>query len=68
MKNEVRKNLHAAFEKGEWVAIFLISTGECIKGNVTASNDPERIKIITNTGPVWVPIKDVKSVSRVLKF
>ncbi|GGF72686.1 hypothetical protein GCM10010912_17350 [Paenibacillus albidus] len=65
---EVRRELRAAVLKGEQMVVFLSHNGERIKGVADLSNDPERIKINTEEGPVWVPISEVESVSRVIRL
>lgn len=68
MKKEVRDDLRAAVLKNERIVVFLHSTGERIKGIADHSSDPERVKINTDEGSVWITISDVKSVSRVIRL
>ncbi|GGG00850.1 hypothetical protein GCM10010912_52110 [Paenibacillus albidus] len=65
---EIRRELRAAVSKGEQIVVFLSHNGERIKGVADLSNDPERIKVNTEEGPVWVPINEVESVSRVIRL
>lgn len=59
---------HYIFSKGsfpyvirrEMIVVWLLN-GEKIKGMTEVSADPERVKINTIEGPVWVPYVDVGS-------
>ena len=65
---ELRQELRAAVSNGERIVIFLSYTDKRIKGFAEFTDDPMKIKILTEEGPVWVPIKDVESISRVVRL
>lgn len=65
---EIRQQIIAAVSMGERIVVCISQSNERIKGIAEHSNDPERVKVSTNEGPVWVPIIDVESVSRVIRL
>jgi hypothetical protein len=46
----------------------LLFDGEKMSGVVEVSTDPERAKIRTDNGPVWVPYTDIEKVLRVINM
>lgn len=67
MDKKLKQSLKVAAVREEMIVIWLMN-GEKIKGTAEVSADPERIKINTIDGPVWVPINDVESISRVIRL
>ncbi|MNO46967.1 hypothetical protein D3C76_372640 [compost metagenome] len=65
---EIRQEIRAAISMGEQIVVFISHTRERIKGVAGHSNDPKRVKITTDEGPVWVPISNVESVSKVIRL
>ena len=62
----VKSELHIAADRNQRVTIKL-RNGEKITGvTEEVSADPERAKVRTTEGPVWVPHKDIDKVSRVI--
>jgi hypothetical protein len=67
MDKKLKQSLKVAAVRRELIVIWLLS-GEKIKGIAEVAADPERVKINTIDGPVWVPINDVESISRVVRL
>ncbi|CQR55254.1 hypothetical protein [Paenibacillus riograndensis] len=67
MDKKLKQSLKVAAVRREMIVTWLIN-GYKIKGIAEVSADPERVKINTIDGPVWVPYSDVESISRVIRF
>ncbi|WP_054939073.1 hypothetical protein [Paenibacillus ihuae] len=67
MDKKLKQNLKTAAIKREMIVAWL-TNGEKIKGIAEVTADPDRIKINTIEGPVWVPFGEVESVSRVVRL
>lgn len=67
MDKKLKQSLKTAAVKRELTVVWLLD-GEKIKGIAEVSADPDRVKINTIEGPVWVPYGDVESISRVIRF
>lgn len=67
MDKKLKQSLRVAAHRKELIVLWL-SNGEKIKGVAEVSTDPDRMKINTIEGPVWVPFIDVESVSRVIRL
>ncbi|MGF7049180.1 hypothetical protein J2T13_003688 [Paenibacillus sp. DS2015] len=63
MKNE----LHIAAGSNQVVTIKLHSD-EVINGVAEVSTDPERAKVRTTKGPVWIPYKDIENIHRIAQI
>lgn len=63
----VKKELHIAAERNQIVTLMLHSA-ESITGFVDVSTNPERTKIRTSEGPVWIPYAEIERVSRVINM
>ncbi|WP_143767702.1 hypothetical protein [Paenibacillus odorifer] len=66
MDKKLKQSLKVAAVRGEMIVVWLMN-GEKIKGTAEVTADPERVKISTIEGPVWVPYIDVESISRVIR-
>lgn len=66
MDKKLKQSLKVAAVREEMIVVWLMN-GEKIKGTVEVS-DPERIKINSIDGPVWVPLIEVESISRVIRL
>ncbi|MNO34249.1 hypothetical protein D3C76_242800 [compost metagenome] len=67
MDKKLKQSLMVAAVREEMIVVWLMN-GEKIKGTAEVSADPERIKINTIDGPVWVPFIEVESISRVIRL
>ncbi|ETT45689.1 hypothetical protein C162_20186 [Paenibacillus sp. FSL R7-269] len=67
MDKKLKQSIKTAAVKQEMIVVWLLD-GEKIKGIAEASADPDRVKINTIEGPVWVPYVDVESISRVIRL
>jgi hypothetical protein len=67
MDKKLKQSLKTAAVRREMIVVRL-HDGEKIKGIAEVAADPERVKINTIEGPVWVPYIDVKSISRVIRL
>ena len=67
MDKKLKQSLKIAAVRQEMIVVWLLN-GDKIKGIAEVSADPERVKINTIEGPVWVPINDVESISRVIRL
>ncbi|WP_342480019.1 hypothetical protein NST07_20430 [Paenibacillus sp. FSL L8-0340] len=67
MDKKLKQSLKIAAVRRELIVVWLIN-GDKIKGIAEVSADPERVKINTIEGPVWVPINDVENISRVVRM
>jgi hypothetical protein len=67
MDKKLKQSLKVAALRKELIVLWL-SNGEKIKGVAEVTADPERIKINTIEGPVWVPLGDVENLSRVVRL
>ncbi|MEK8207027.1 hypothetical protein NST41_15640 [Paenibacillus sp. FSL L8-0696] len=67
MDKKLKQSLKVAAVREEMIVAWLMN-GEKIKGTAEVSADPERIKINTIDGPVWVPLIEVESISRVIRL
>lgn len=67
MDKKLKQSIKAAAVKQEMIVVWL-HDGEKIKGIAEVSADPERVKINTIEGPVWVPYVDVEDISRVIRL
>ncbi|MFF2910028.1 hypothetical protein [Paenibacillus sp. NPDC057934] len=67
MDRKLKQSLKVAAVRQEMIVAWL-TNGEKIKGIAEVSADPERVKINTIDGPIWVPINDVESISRVIRL
>ncbi|OKP91346.1 hypothetical protein [Paenibacillus sp. P32E] len=67
MDKKLKQSLKVAAVRSEMIVVWLLN-GDKIKGIAEVSADPERVKINTIEGPVWVPINDVESISRVIRL
>lgn len=46
----------------------ILKNGDWIVGKAQLSGDPDRAKIRTVDGPVWVPYQEIESVERLIKM
>ncbi|MEK4237476.1 hypothetical protein [Paenibacillus sp. FSL H7-0714] len=67
MDKKLKQSLKVAAVRRELIVVWLLN-GDKIKGIAEVSADPERVKIITIEGPVWVPYIEVESISRVIRL
>lgn len=67
MDKKLKQSLKVAAVRRELIVVWLLN-GDKIKGIAEVSADPERVKINTIEGPVWVPLGDVENLSRVVRF
>lgn len=67
MDKKLKQSLKVAAVREEMIVVWLMN-GEKIKGTAEVSVDPERIKINSIDGPVWVPLIEVESISRVIRL
>lgn len=67
MDKKLKQSLKVAAVRSEMIVVWLLN-GDKIKGVAEVSADPERVKINTIEGPVWVPINDVESISKVIRL
>lgn len=67
MDKKLKQSLKVAAMRREMIVVWL-HDGEKIKGIAEVSADPERVKINTIEGPIWVPYMDVKDISRVIRL
>ncbi|MEK4479580.1 hypothetical protein MKZ23_09120 [Paenibacillus sp. FSL R5-0876] len=67
MDKKLKQSLKVAAVRRELIVVWLIN-GDKIKGIAEVSADPERVKINTIEGPVWVSYIDVESISRVIRL
>ncbi|MEK4195963.1 hypothetical protein NYE59_23000 [Paenibacillus sp. FSL L8-0323] len=67
MDKKLKQSLKVAAVRRELIVVWLIN-GDKIKGIAEVSADPERVKINTIEGPVWVPYIEVESISRVIRL
>ncbi|OMF30984.1 hypothetical protein [Paenibacillus sp. FSL H8-0259] len=67
MDKKLKQSLKVAAVRREMIVVWLFN-GDKIKGIAEVSADPERVKINTIEGPVWVPFVDVESISRVIRL
>ncbi|MNN05326.1 hypothetical protein D3C81_1180830 [compost metagenome] len=67
MNKKIKQSLKVAAVRREMVVVWLIG-GDKIKGVAEVSTIPDRMKINTIDGAVWVPINDVESISRVVRL
>ncbi|MEK4881407.1 MULTISPECIES: hypothetical protein [Paenibacillus] len=67
MDKKLKQSLKVAGVRRESIVVWLIN-GDRIKGIAEVSADPERVKINTIEGPVWVPYIEVESISRVIRL
>lgn len=67
MDKKLKQGLKVAAVRREMIVVWLIG-GEKIKGIAEVSAVPDRVKINTIDGAVWVPINEVESISRVVRL
>ncbi|WP_342422869.1 hypothetical protein [Paenibacillus sp. FSL E2-0178] len=67
MDKKLKQSLKVAALRREMIVAWL-KNGEEIKGVAEVSVDPDRVKINTIDGSIWVPIHEVERVSRIIKF
>ncbi|OMD05142.1 hypothetical protein [Paenibacillus odorifer] len=67
MDKKLKQSLKVAAIRREMIVVWLLN-GDKIKGTAEVSADPERVKINTIEGPVWVPYIEVESISRVIRL
>lgn len=67
MDKKLKQGLKTAAVKREMIVVWL-HDGEKVKGIAEVAFDPDRVKINTIEGPVWVPYVDVESISRVIRL
>ncbi|MDH6370535.1 hypothetical protein M2444_002315 [Paenibacillus sp. PastF-3] len=67
MDKKLKQSLKVAAIRKEMVVVWL-KNGDKIKGIAEVSADPERLKINTIEETVWLPYKEVESVSRVVRL
>ncbi|OKP94370.1 hypothetical protein [Paenibacillus sp. P46E] len=67
MDKKLKQSLKVAAVRSEMIVVWLLN-GDKIKGIAEVSVDPDRVKINTIEGPVWVPYIDVESISRVIRL
>lgn len=65
---ELWQELRVAVSNEERIVVFLSHPDKRIKGFAELTSDTNRIKILTEEGPVWVPIKNIESISRVVRL
>ncbi|MFD2411990.1 hypothetical protein ACFSX3_19030 [Paenibacillus rhizoplanae] len=67
MDKKLKQGLKTAAVKREMIVVWL-HDGEKVKGIAEVAVDPDRVKINTIEGPVWVPYVDVEDISRVIRL
>ncbi|MGG4103175.1 hypothetical protein AAXB25_04535 [Paenibacillus lautus] len=45
-----------------------LQTGEVIEGKAQLSGDPNRTKVRTDDGPLWIPYEEIEFVERLIKL
>jgi hypothetical protein len=67
MDKKLKQSLKVATIRKEMVVVWL-KNGDRVKGIADVSADLERLKINTIEETVWLPYKEVESVSRVVRL
>ncbi|KWX89315.1 hypothetical protein AMQ83_01355 [Paenibacillus riograndensis] len=67
MDKKLKQSLKDAAVRREMIVAWLFN-GDKIKGIAEVSADPDRVKINSIEGSVWVPYIDVESISRVSRL
>ena len=62
-----KKELHIAAASNQKVTVKLAS-GEVITGVAEVSTNPERAKIRTSEGPMWVPYEDIEDIEYIAQI
>lgn len=67
MDKKLKQSLKIAAVGREMIVLWL-RDGEVIRGIAEVSADPDRVKINTIEGSIWIPLKEVDKSSRVISM
>ncbi|MEK3792103.1 hypothetical protein MKX42_10310 [Paenibacillus sp. FSL R7-0204] len=67
MHKQLKQSIKTAAVNREMIVVWLHGGGKA-KGIPEVSANPDRVKINTIEGPVWVPYVDMKSISPVIRL